>query len=225
MPNWFVRINHRKENRGAFFSEQVERRLYYDLETKRDVLSKIKEDYPEYFIDKVPQRTANGEFFFVNVYELSKEWEKFWTEQIPCKFCGTNPVNRIDIKNNNYSGYYFCCSEHEEKFYENRLAEDVRTYNSRGVVGFIYKITHKKTGKVYIGKTVNHPVFRWFQHFKAHSNSRFHEVMRDSDITDWTYEVLDKLKEGTERDLLALESRYISDYKATDPEFGYNTRN
>ena len=48
--------------------------------------------------------------------------------------------------------------------------------------------------------------------------------MKKSDITDWTYEVIDKLKDGTENDLLALESKYISDYQATDPTYGYNTK-
>lgn len=115
--------------------------------------------------------------------------------------------------------------EHEEQFYENRLAEDVRTYTNGGVVGFIYKITHKETGKVYIGKTVNHPFFRWFQHFKAQSGSYFHEVMKSSVITDWTYEVIDELKDGTEKDLLDLESKYIAEYNATNPDLGYNTRN
>mgnify|MGYP000957405809 FL=1 len=60
MTNWFVRINHRKDDKGNYYSQQVERRLYYNLATKKDVLEKIKEDYPEYFSDKIPQRTATG---------------------------------------------------------------------------------------------------------------------------------------------------------------------
>lgn len=225
MANWFVRINHRKANKDDFYSEQVERKLYFDIDTKKEVLQKIKEDYPEYFIDRVPQRTVNGEFFYANVYELGEYWEKYWLEEIPCKFCGEHPVNRIDIKNNDYSGYYFCCLEHEEQFYKNRFAEEDRLYNNSGAVGFVYKITHKETGKVYIGKTINHPAFRWFQHYKAQSGSYFHEVMKDSDIADWTYEVIDKQMDGNESDLLALESYYISEYDSTNPDKGYNTRN
>ena len=114
--------------------------------------------------------------------------------------------------------------EHEEQYYENRLREDDRTYKNGRVVGFIYKITHKQTGKVYIGKTVNHPIFRWFQHFKAQSGSYFHEAMKNSKITEWTYEVIDVLEEGSEKDLLELESKYIAEYNATDHEFGYNTK-
>lgn len=98
MANWFVRINHRKENKGDFYSEQVERRLYFDYDTKRDVLDKIKNDYPEYFFDKVPQRTIDREFFYVNIYELDSQWEAFWTEKIPCQYCGENPVSRIELK-------------------------------------------------------------------------------------------------------------------------------
>lgn len=224
MANWFVRINHRKENKGEFYSEQVERKLYFDYDTKRDVLDKVKNDYPEYFFDKVPQRTADKEFFYVNIYELDSQWEAFWTEKIPCQYCGKNPVSRIELKNNDYSGYYFCCLEHEEQYYENRLREDDRTYKNGRVVGFIYKITHKQTGKVYIGKTVNHPIFRWFQHFKAQTGSYFHEAMKNSKITEWTYEVIDVLEEGSEKDLLELESKYIAEYNATDHEHGYNTK-
>lgn len=42
MTNWFVRINHRKDDKGNYYSQQVERRLYYNLATKKDVLEKIK---------------------------------------------------------------------------------------------------------------------------------------------------------------------------------------
>lgn len=225
MANWFVRINHRKYNKDAFFSEQAERKLYYDLDTKKDVLSKIKEDYPEYFSEKVPQRSVEGELFYVNVYELSEHWEAYWTEPVPCKYCGLNPVTRIDLKNNGHSNLYFCCQEHSDQYYADKFAEDTRTYREGELVGFIYKITQKETGRVYIGKTVNHPIFRWFQHFKAQSDSYFHEVMKDSDITDWTYEVIDVLKEGSGKDLLELESKYIAEYNATDREYGFNTKN
>ena len=86
MTNWFVRINHRKDNKDNYYSQQVERRLYYNLATKKDVLDKIKEDYPEYFSDKIPQRTAKGEFFFVNVYELDEHWEAFGLRRSPVNF-------------------------------------------------------------------------------------------------------------------------------------------
>lgn len=96
MANWFVRINHRKGKAGELFSEQAERKLYYDLDTKKDVLAQIKKDYPEYFSEKVPQRTVESELFYVNIYELSDYWESYWNEEIPCKYCGSNSVTRID---------------------------------------------------------------------------------------------------------------------------------
>ena len=225
MSNWFVRINLRKENKGEFFSEQVERKIYYDIETKKEVLKRILEDYPEYFDEKVPQRTSQNEFFFVNIYELDEYWEKFWNEPVFCKYCGENPIKKIDKKNYGDDGYYFCCKEHKETYRNNRLEQDVRVYKSNHTVGFVYKITEKATGKVYIGKTVNHPVFRWFQHFKAETGSRFHQIMKTSDITDWSFEVVDKLKNGTDYDLSVLESEWIAKYDSTNPEKGFNTKN
>ena len=50
MANWFVRINHRKDKAGALFTEQAERKLYYDLDTKKDVLAQIKKDYPTFVV-------------------------------------------------------------------------------------------------------------------------------------------------------------------------------
>lgn len=149
MANWFVRINHRKYNKDAFFSEQAERKLYYDLDTKKDVLAKIKEDYPEYFSEKVPQRSVEGELFYVNIYELAEHWETYWTEPVPCKYCGLNPVTRIDLKNNGHSNLYFCCQEHSDQYYADKFAEDTRTYREGELVGFIYKITQKETGREY----------------------------------------------------------------------------
>ena len=35
--------------------------------------------------------------------------------------------------------------------------------------------------------------------------------MKESEIIDWTYEVIDVLKEGSGKDLLELESKYIYD--------------
>ena len=58
----------------------------------------------------------------------------------------------------------------------------------------------------------------------AKSGSYFHEEMKNSKITDWTYEVIDVLKEGSEKDLLELESKYIAEYNATDREYGFNTK-
>lgn len=48
--------------------------------------------------------------------------------------------------------------------------------------------------------------------------------MKNSKINEWTYEVIDVLEEGSEKDLLGLESKYIAEYNATDREFGYNTK-
>ena len=105
-----------------------------------------------------------------------------------------------------------------------RIEADKEGYDTK-VVGYIYKITHKPTGKVYIGKTVNFPLWRWWQHIKDQSGTKFHEFFKEnSNMCDWIFEAIDVVKKGTHEDLLGLESKYIEEYKSTDDRFGFNTR-
>ena len=43
-------------------------------------------------------------------------------------------------------------------------------------------------------------------------------------IPIWAFEAIDVVEKGTHEDLLALESKYIQEYKSTDDKFGFNTR-
>lgn len=95
---WIVHVKFRKE-KGDFSSETVARKIYYDLESKEEVLSVVKEEFPEYFENRVPQRTVKDEVFFATIFQLDEHWKTFWLEEIPCAMCGNNPVNRIDMKN------------------------------------------------------------------------------------------------------------------------------
>lgn len=52
MANWFVRINHRKGKAGELFSEQAERKLYYDLDTKKTYWLKLKKTIQNTFLRK-----------------------------------------------------------------------------------------------------------------------------------------------------------------------------
>lgn len=225
---WIVHVKFRKE-KGDFSSETVARKIYYDLESKEEVLSVVKEEFPEYFENRVPQRTVKDEVFFATIFQLDEHWKTFWLEEIPCAMCGNNPVNRIDMKNQGQyvsnPNNYFCCEtcykNNEEK--EFVILENQR--QSENVVGYIYKITHKPTGKVYIGKTINFPLWRWWQHIKASTGTKFHDFMKqNNEISNWRFETIDILKTGNQQDLLDLESKYIREYKATEDDYGFNTR-
>lgn len=226
--DWIVHVNFRKE-KGGFCSKTMARKIYFDLESKKEVLSAVKKDFPEYFENRVPQRTVKDEVFFATIFQLDEHWKKFWLEEIPCAMCGNNPVNRIDMKNqgqytsnpNKYFCCYNCYKNNEEKEFVIRENQRQR----ENVVGYIYKITHKPTGKVYIGKTINFPLWRWWQHIKASTDTKFHEFMKENNkISDWRFETIDILKTGNQQDLFDLESKYIREYKATEDDYGFNTR-
>lgn len=223
--DWIVNINLKKE-KGEFSPHTVYRQVYFDIDDKKEVLKKVKEDFSEYFSEKVPQRTSKDEFFFVTVYKLNDYWKSFWLDDIPCIVCQKNPMTRLDFENSPAYGHHrnYCCSKECKEEYNLRIEADKEGYDTK-VVGYIYKITHKPTSKVYIGKTVNFPLWRWWQHIKAQSGTKFHEFFKEnSNMCDWTFEAIDVVKEGTHEDLLALESKYIEEYKSTDDRFGFNTR-
>lgn len=82
----------------------------------------------------------------------------------------------------------------------------------------VYKITQKSTRKVYIGQSKN--IFaRWYQHVNAVDGLSFHEAYRN-DPTDFIFEILRLTEDAA--DLDRLEKLYIRDYKANDPQYGFN---
>lgn len=82
----------------------------------------------------------------------------------------------------------------------------------------VYKITQKSTSKVYIGQSKN--IFaRWYQHVNAVDSLSFHEAYK-KDPTDFIFEILRLTEDAA--DLDRLEKLYIRDYKANDPQYGFN---
>lgn len=60
--------------------------------------------------------------------------------------------------------------------------------------GYIYKITHKETGKSYIGKTTQSFTLRWHQHFSSGPDTKFKRAINDSSFIDWTFELIEAIK-------------------------------
>lgn len=89
----------------------------------------------------------------------------------------------------------------------------------------IYKATNKTNGKVYIGQTCNTLEYRKNQHerdCKYHRNSYFHEALLKYGFDQFVWEVIDSSE--TQEGIDELEKKYITEYKATNKEFGYNLK-
>lgn len=87
----------------------------------------------------------------------------------------------------------------------------------------IYKVTNTVNGKVYIGQTRNDHQVRWNEHrYAAHygTSNYFYNAIRLYGDESFIIELID-LAENQES-LDELEKYWISFYKSTDEEFGYN---
>jgi group I intron endonuclease len=88
----------------------------------------------------------------------------------------------------------------------------------------IYKWTHKETGKVYIGQSVQKPNRRRLEHISGarHTNKsyHFHNAIRVYGVEAFDWEVLDYADNVDH--LNALEKKYIEEYNSI--EEGYNIR-
>lgn len=94
--------------------------------------------------------------------------------------------------------------------------------------GYIYKYTFSD-GKVYIGQT-RRPKMRDKEHFDekiGKTNSQFWTAYKTLGKPD--YEIIETIEEKRPQDLVAAlneaETKYINQYNATNPKYGYNVRN
>ena len=90
---------------------------------------------------------------------------------------------------------------------------------------FIYKITNKQTGKLYIGQTVRDPKTRLYEHMNdKESNDYFHCAVRKYGADSFEYEVIDTA--STQAELNQKEIywiQYYNSYAKDDTSNGYNT--
>lgn len=92
---------------------------------------------------------------------------------------------------------------------------------------FIYKITNKINGKLYIGQTIQDPRIRWSQHkYKlnknVHDNRYLQFAWNKYGCDMFVFEVIDRANTLTM--LNEQETYYINLYKTTCNDFGYNLK-
>ncbi len=92
--------------------------------------------------------------------------------------------------------------------------------NNRAGVPVIYKITNKLNGKCYIGQTHQPFTLRWWQHLNHNETEKFGSAIKESKITDWTFEVIEIVSTAS---LLNERERYHIE-KEQSIVNGYNQR-
>lgn len=124
-------------------------------------------------------------------------------------FCGS------DYKSGNSVSEPDCYEKwKKEVAFKNCDLPDDLNYINVDSLNYIYKCTEKATSKSYIGKTRNAPFFRWWNHL-THSSSPFGLYLRQTKLSDWSFEVLEELPGNiNDSEVFKIESEYIIKFDA-----------
>jgi len=163
-----------------------------------------------------------SEPFLLHIKAMTPYLEALF-EQRECKQC-RRMFRRIDLYNDQcerYKGTEFCSQVCADAA---RAAEMVPggddPYGTRAIP-CIYRITYRPTGQCYIGQTKQAFTLRWWQHVKwGATDCKFHTALRESNLTDWTFEVVEVCDEAN---LDKREAHWIEQSDAI--RSGFNTAN
>jgi hypothetical protein len=234
----FVRVVKSIADTGHMFNTvEVVREPYIEAVDKTEVKNYLLEKYPQFFQNgKVYEKETKdmAQFFYVLIYPLY-EYEIKLIQEGPwaCAHCGQIHENKYVVRPRTNerlfgSSVMFCRSEDDyclrnytqDRFKNVELQDDITHITTDSPV-YIYKCTEKSTGKSYIGKTRNAPFFRWWNHLTK-SSSPFGVYLRQTKLSEWTFEVLTELPSSTsDSEVLRIESEYIVKYDCI--QNGFNT--
>jgi len=223
---------------GSYFGgdNQVVRIPVIESEDKAAVKEFLKLEYPQFFQkDKVYEKETKdtAQFFYVVIYPLY-QWEIDQINQGEwvCASCGQVYENKY-VSKPRISKLFgddilfcrsgddgeLCLSNYKKEKYKNIDFPDDTNYIKADSPNYIYKVTEKATNKSYIGKTRNAPFFRWWNHL-THSSSPFGVFLRQSKLSDWTFEVLEELpSEIEDSEVFKIESEYMVKFDSINNGF------
>lgn len=215
MKKWYVYVTDRSND--SWMGNRVFANIY-EAPDKKVVKILLLQDVD--WLKTVSQRTTKDmpqyERFITSIHEIDEYWEGVFLKDIKCMGCLTS-FRKIDkLKYNTGGNASFCSKECEDEYRQRLDPNAISTWNN----GTVYKITHKPTGKFYIGVTTRWIMQRWWEHIKAESGSPFHQYMKDHDLTEFTFEILESFK-PSECDPYEREAHWINHYDAINN--GLNT--
>jgi hypothetical protein len=154
----------------------------------------IEEEYGRQFPLRVLATDITENAFLLHIKPIESEGDYLLKRyaDTPCKEC--NAIFKvIDKFNDPYvrdGGFDYCSDKCAEA---GRLRDRVNfNLTVQGKVPpVIYRIRQISTKKAYVGQTTQPFTLRWWQHLSYPSDSRFHEAMKASRITDWDFKVIE----------------------------------
>jgi hypothetical protein len=184
--------------------EEVKRLLLADVDYITVVRQKLSPSVPQY------------ERFITSIHALNEQWERIWLTEHTCKHCGAKYTLIEKTKFATRGTAEFCSIDCQKEYQAKFDPISVDNWDTASV----YRITHKPTGLFYIGVTSRWIMQRWWEHIKAESGSRFHQFIKEHDLTEFTFEVLETFK-PSEVNPYEREAYYITLHDAINK--GLNT--
>lgn len=230
MNYWFYRL---KEVTDSPYwhndVENVEQDVF--LANDRDeAKQQLKEKYPGLPFRKPKNAAVGTKYLYLT--ESDEYWYNRLYGEVRIECCWCNNTSMVIGEKNvlrNQKGDYCstaCKDASEKKDRQEWIDKDdhVCIKEQDGIlVGYIYKITNKRTMNCYVGQTVNAPLFRWWQHLKC--DGKFEQA----DLSELVFEVLEVVHYNSSIDTLYRDAKdkinkreayYIRLYDAV--EEGYN---
>lgn len=220
MPSFYVYVTDRSFEEHGYNRHEIVYANIYEALSREAVKEQLMKDVD--YMSAVKMRNSKKipqyERYITNIYELNDRWREIWLHQHQCRQC-RNAYTKIEKKKYRTGGRDEFCSRTCQAEYELRFAPvDIAAYDTATV----YMITHKPTGLRYIGVTVRWLMQRWWEHIKADSGSPFHKFVKEHDLSEFTFEVLEVFK-PSEIDPFVRESEYIARFDTVAN--GLNTLN
>jgi len=229
---------------AGFNTIEVIREPLIEAKDKAQVKDYLLSKYPQFFqngkVYEKETKNDKAQFFYVVIFPLYQhEINLIKQGNWKCDHCGHIHENKYIYKplvSRKFEGKMFCGNDYntgndivslpdcyekwkKEVVFKNSDLLDDLNYINIDSLNYIYKITEKATNKCYVGKTKNAPFFRWWNHLK-HSNSPFGIYLKQTKLSDWTFEVLEELPCNIpDSAVFKIESEYMLKFNSINNGF------
>ena len=197
MPDYYYQIKGRELSEVNGTAGWVWPPVFSGLVTapdRKQAKAQVEEEYGRQFPVRVLKKDIEQHAYLLLIKEVEPDNDYLLRRfrKTSCKECGAIfiPIDKYNDPHSDHRGQEYCsdrCSK-EGKF---REVQEFRLATEGRLPAVIYQIRQRSTGRVYIGQSIRPFTLRWWEHLTYPSDSKFHEELRATPITDWEFSVLE----------------------------------
>lgn len=195
MPDFYYQIKGREYSEGSVswawppvFSGMVA------AADRKKAKAQIEKNYGRKFPGRVLKTDQEQHAYLLHIREVEPDNDYLLRRfrKTVCKVCGTIfiPIDKYNDPHSDHQGLEYC-SDHCSKEGRFREVQEFRLAHEGKLPPVIYQVRQKSTGRVYVGQSIRPFTLRWWEHLTYPSESKFHETLRATPITDWEFSVLE----------------------------------